>query len=41
MAVPGLTLAGVSDWVQYVLYGTTLVAAVAVSSVIRRQRGHA
>jgi ribose/xylose/arabinose/galactoside ABC-type transport system permease subunit len=41
VAVQGLTLAGVSDWVQYVLYGATLVAAVAVSSVIGRQRGRA
>ncbi len=39
VAVQGLTLAGVSDWVQYVLYGATLVVAVAVSSVIGRQRG--
>ena len=38
VAVQGLTLAGVSDWVQYVLYGATLVVAVAVSSVIGRQR---
>jgi ribose transport system permease protein len=39
VAVQGLTLAGVSDWVQYVLSGATLVVAVAVSSIIRRQRG--
>jgi len=38
VAVQGLTLAGVADWVQYVLYGATLVAAVAISSIIRRQR---
>lgn len=41
VAVQGLTLAGVSDWVQYVLSGATLVAAVAISSIIRRQRGRA
>jgi ribose transport system permease protein len=38
VAIQGLTLAGVSDWVQYVLSGATLVAAVAISSIIRRQR---
>ena len=38
VAIQGLTLAGVSDWVRYVLSGATLVAAVAVSSIIRRQR---
>jgi predicted ABC-type sugar transport system permease subunit len=37
----GLILADVSDWVQYVLYGATLVVAVAISSVIGRQRGRA
>jgi ribose transport system permease protein len=39
VAVQGLTLAGVTDWVQYVLYGATLVAAVALSAIIGRRRG--
>jgi ribose transport system permease protein len=39
IAVQGLTLAGVSDWVQYVLSGAILIVAIAASSIIRRQRG--
>jgi ribose transport system permease protein len=39
VAVVGLTLAGVANWVQYVLYGAALVAAVALTAVIGRRRG--
>jgi hypothetical protein len=34
-----LTLAGYTEWVQYVLFGAALVVAVATSSIVRRQRG--
>jgi len=39
MANQGLTLAGFTEWVQYVLFGAALVVAVATSSIVRRQRG--
>ena len=39
VAVVGLTLAGVANWVQYVLYGAALVVAVALTAVIGRRRG--
>jgi ribose transport system permease protein len=39
VANQGLTLAGFTEWVQYVLFGAALVVAVATSSIVRRQRG--
>jgi ribose transport system permease protein len=39
VATQGLTLAGFTEWVTFVLNGATLVIAVAISSIIRRQRG--
>jgi ribose transport system permease protein len=38
VATEGLTLAGFTEWVTFVLNGATLVVAVAISSIIRRQR---
>jgi ribose transport system permease protein len=39
VADQGLTYAGVLDWVHFVLYGATLVVAVALSAFIGRRRG--
>lgn len=41
VAVVGLTLAGIANWIQYVLYGAALVVAVALTAVIGRRRGRA
>jgi ribose transport system permease protein len=38
-AVNGLTLAGVANWIQYVVNGVGLVVAVALTAVIGRRRG--
>lgn len=38
-AVNGLTLAGIANWIQYVVNGAGLVVAVALTAVIGRRRG--
>jgi ribose transport system permease protein len=38
-AVNGLTLAGIANWIQYVVNGVGLVVAVALTAIIGRRRG--